>query len=196
LVRSDNPPETRNPWTAGRRRSFYIRGAKGVESDGIETFFSREVESSYAGLAQRIKNEREKFTNLSIAEVGAILRFVASQAVRTPAHHQCVDEQAGRPLDKHVFFNVMLRQMRRMCEVWATAPPKLLFFTTLPYVGEHFISGSHSVVVIQVRDNQVWTPITDPSPQISNLNDILLSPRYGFFRRLIFVCRCRLLTVT
>jgi len=178
---ADKPPEHRNPCSVGRGRSFYIRNVNGEENDGIERFLANQVETPFASLAQRIKRDREKFGNITGEEQGALLLFVAAQAVRTMAHKRCVDTQAGQPVDRNTFLRVMLRQMWTISDLWLKHPAKLRFFTTLPYIGEHFIAGDHPVLVIQVRDNPVWVPIDDPKAQITQLQDILSGPNYGFW---------------
>jgi Protein of unknown function (DUF4238) len=174
-------PVRRNPRSVGRRRSLYVRNVNGTEDDRIERFLSHEVETPFASLAQRIKNEREKFSDITAAEQAALLKFVASQAVRTLGHRHCVDIQAGWPVDGNTFLRVMMRQMWTMADIWLKNPPKLRFFTTLPYIGERFISGDHPVVVIHVRDNPVWVPTDDPKAEITQLSDLLTTPNCGFW---------------
>ena len=177
----DKPPEYRNPGSVGMRRNLYIRSVNGIEDDTIEKFLGREVEDSFAGISQRIKTEREKFeTNVSLEDASALLRFIASQAVRTLGHRQCVEIQAGRPVEKHEFHRTMFRLMRAMCDHWGKNPPYLKFVTTLPFVGEHFITGDSPVLILQIYDNAVWVPVAEPKRRISQLSDILNSPKYEF----------------
>jgi hypothetical protein len=92
----DKPPEYRNPDSVGKERNFYIRTVNGIEDDVIEKFLGREVENSFALLSQRVKNEREKFaTNLTVEEAATLMRFVASQAVRTTAHRDVLIRKLG-----------------------------------------------------------------------------------------------------
>jgi hypothetical protein len=183
------PPVPRRPKSVGLKRSLYIRNVNGVESDGIEGFFDREVEKSFALLSQRVRAEREKFGSISLEEGAALLRFIASQSVRTVAHRQCVDEQAGYEVNKNVFLDTMLRQMKQMCAAWAQNPPKLRFFTSLPYIGEYFISGDHPVVVIYQTDDKVFIPRDEPERRITQLSDILSRPNCGFWLPLSsYVC--------
>jgi hypothetical protein len=176
---SDKQPVYRNPGSVGRQRNLYIRNVNGLEDDRIETFLDREVENSFAGISQRVKTEREKFeTNVSIEDASALLRFIASQAVRTLGHRQCVDTQAGRPVEKHEFHRTMFRLMRAMCDHWGKNPPYLKFVTTLPFVGEHFITGDSPVLILQIYDNAVWAPVIDPELRITQLSDILNSPKH------------------
>lgn len=182
-------PEHRNPRSVGKKRSFYIRAVNGLENDHIEHFLATSIETPFATLSQRIKRERDKFSSITGEEEGILLRFVAAQAVKTLGHKQCVDTQAGQLVDRSIFLRVMLRQMWTIGDVWRKNPPSLRFFTTLPYVGEHLISGDHPVLVIQVRENPVWTPTDDPKQGITQLNEILSTPNWGFFIPLTpYVC--------
>jgi len=185
----DKPPVQRNPRSVGRQKSLYIRNVKGKENDGIEHFFSTWIETPFAGLAQRIKRERDEFFLGTAEEYGALLRFVGAQAVRTLGHKQCVDIQAGQSIDRNTFLRVMLRQMWTVGHVWRKNLPRVRFFTMIPYVGEFFISGDHPVLVIQVRDNSVWVPTDEPKQSITQLNDILNSPDWGFLLPLTpYIC--------
>src|SRR5204862_7945836 len=137
---ADKLPQRRNPRSVGLQRSLYIRSRNGEEDDRIEGLLGREVETPFANLARRIKCERQKFSSIDGQEQAALLKFIAAQAVRTLGHRRCVDTQAGRPVDRNTFLDVMMRQMWTMADIWLKNPPKLRFFTTLPYVGERFIS--------------------------------------------------------
>jgi hypothetical protein len=176
----DKPPEHRNPRSVGVQRSLYIRSVKGAEEDRIERFFADSIETPFASLVQRLKHERDEFGSLTSEEQGVLLRFVAAQAVRTLGHKHCLDIQAGQPVDRNTFLSVMLRQMWTIGDVWRKNLPRVRFFTMLPYVGEFFVSGDHPVLVIQVRDNSVWVPTDEPKQCITQLNDILTSPDWGF----------------
>jgi hypothetical protein len=178
---ANKPPVIRNPRTVGRQRSLYVRNVNGTEDDQVEKFFGREVEVPFASLARRVKNEREKFASIDSQEQTALLKFVAAQAVRTLGHRRCVDAQAGQPVDNNTFLRVMMRQLWTISDRWLRTLPKLRFFTTLPYVGEHFIGGDHPVTVIHVRENPVWIPRDEPKAGITQLNDILTNPNYGFW---------------
>jgi hypothetical protein len=187
---SDKPnPERRNPTTVGRSRSLYVRKQDGIEDDKVETFLGKEVETPFASLSLRIKNEREKLSTISGQEQIILTRFVASQAVRTLAHKRCIETQAERPVDTNTFVRVMVRQLWTMMDAWRKNPPRFHFYTSLPYVGEHFITGDSPVVVVRVNDNKVWVPTDRPTPGITQLNDILANPNYGFWVALSpYVC--------
>ena len=187
---ADKPtPELRNPASVGRRRSLYIREHNGVENDEVEDFFSQNVETLFAALSQRIKDEREKFSEISGTELGILGRFVASQTVRTLAHKQCIEEQAGGPVDRNTFLRVMGRKMWTMMDVWLKNRPKFYFYTPLPYVGEHFITGDNPVLVIQMNENQIWVPADTPNIVITDLGRILQNPNHGFWISLSpYVC--------
>src|SRR6266571_8487103 len=154
----NKPPVHRNPRSVGIQRSLYIRNFNGTEDDAIERFLANWIETPFASLVQRIKRERVEFGTVTGEEQGALLRFVAAQAVRTLGHKQCVDTQAGQPVDRNTFLRVMLRQMWTIGDVWRKNLPRVRYFTMLPYVGEFFVSGDHPVLVIQVRGNSVWVP--------------------------------------
>jgi hypothetical protein len=65
-----------------------------------------------------------------------------------------------------------------MCSHWGKNPPYLKFVTMLPIVGEHFITGDSPVLILQIYDNAVWVPVADPKLRITQLSDILNSPKY------------------
>ncbi len=186
---ADEAPKHRNPRSVGRERSLYIRSVNGEENDRVERFLASWIDAPFTSLSQRIKHERDEFAAITVEEQGALLRFVAAQAVRTLGHKQCVDTQAGRPVERNTFLQVMLRQMWTIGDVWRKSPPRLRFFTMLPYVGEHLISGDHPVLVIQVRDGTVWLPTDEPKQGITQLKDILTAPEWGFLLPLTpYVC--------
>lgn len=189
---ADKPePEHRNPESVGRLRNLYIRKQNGRENDHVEEFFERKVESAFAILSRRIKNERNRFSEISGAEEGTICSFVASQAVRTLAHKQCVEEQTGGPVDANTFARVMGRQMWAIVDFWRKNLPAVCFYTSLPYVGEHFITGDSPVLVAQMNDNLIWEPVASSDLRTTDLPDILNSARYGFSISLspyVYVC--------
>jgi hypothetical protein len=187
--RTGEEPEPRNPSRLGRSRSLYIRNINGVEDDRIESFLGREVEDRFAMLSRRVKRERNEISAISPREQADLLLFMASQAVRTLAHRQCVDTQAGKPVDKNIFLQVMFRQMWTMADVWGKNPPTIRFFTNLPYVRDQFITGDNPVVVIHVADNKVWVPTDSPQHKITHLRELLNSPNVGFWLSLSpYVC--------
>jgi hypothetical protein len=177
-------PAHRTPQTVGRKRSLYIREFNGIEDDKVEKFFNQEIETPFANLVQRVKNEREEFENINTPEQAALLKFAASQAVRTLAHRRCIDTQAGQEVDQNTFIRVMFRQIYTMADTWGKNPPKLRFFTTLPLISDYFISGDHPVYVIHLNDNVVWTPTAEPKRQITQLSDLLNMPNVGFWLHL------------
>ncbi len=183
-----NKVEYTNP-SAGRLRSLYIRTENGRESDSVETFFDKVIETPFALLSQRIVEERDQFRTISGDEQAALLKFIACQAVRTLAHKQCVDQQAGRPVSKEMFILTMLQMMRTITDAWLSAPPSLNFYTSLPYVGEQFITGDHPVVVTKANDNQIWSPSPNPSLEITRVTNLLADPRVEFLISLSpYVC--------
>ncbi|MGA2431479.1 MAG: DUF4238 domain-containing protein [Candidatus Acidiferrum sp.] len=186
---ADKPPKLRNPSTVGTRRSLYIKRQNGVEDDRIEDLFSKEVETPFAALSQRIRNESDKFSNITGEELGVLVRFVACQVVRTLAHKHCIEEQAGRPIDTDTFVRIMGRKISTLMNAWSKNPPKCRFYTPLPYVGEHFITGDNPVLAIQVNDNPVWLPTDTPKLGIIDLEEILANPEHGFLLSLSpYIC--------
>ena len=187
---ANKEPEERNPRSVGKQRNLYIRrNLKGEENDGIEKFLGSTIETPFATLSKRIKTEGGQFSDINPVERIALLLFVASQAVRTTAHKQCIDTQAGTPVHRHVFLNIMLRQTKAISDIWLKNAPLLRFFTSLPHVRERFITGDHPVIVIQVLDNVVWTPTDNPKAQITQLDVLLKNPNVGFWLPLTpYIC--------
>lgn len=165
----------------GRRRSLYVRRRNGVEDDKVEDFFQKSVETPFAALSQRIKEEQNRFSNITGPELGALCRFVASQTVRTLAHKQCIEQQAGGPVDTNTFVRVMLRKMWTLLNSWIQNPPNFHFYTSLRHVGDRFITGDSPVLVIQVKDNPIWVPTDTPSLEITDLSQILKNPSRRFW---------------
>jgi hypothetical protein len=180
----------RNPVKVGTHRNLYIRRSpNGTENDAVEKFFEKDVESSFAALSQRIKREQAQFSEISGTELGTLCRFVASQSVRTLAHKRCIEMQAGRPLDNNTFVRVMLRKMWTIMDFWIKNPPKVYFYTSLPYVGERYITGDSPVLIILMNDNPVWVPTNIPTLGITDVAEILKNPKYGFLVTLSpYVC--------
>lgn len=173
-------PEHRNPRSVGKKRSLYIRSRNGVENDQVEDFFDKAVESPFASLSQRIKEEQDKFTTLSNEEQVAIYRFTASQAVRTLGHRGCIDEQAGCSVDTNAFVSAMVRLMYTIWQAWLMKPPSIHFVTSLPHVGDQFITGDHPVLIIRNYENPIWTPTDDPRLCITDVREILGDPKSEF----------------
>lgn len=173
---TDKEPEYRNPASVGRHRNLYLWKMNGKQTDNVENFFGRHVETPFAVLSQRIKNERENFANISASEAGILARFVASQAVRTMAHKQCIEEQARGSVDANTFVRVMLRKTQTVINRWLNDTPIFDFVTPLPYIGETYITGDHPVLALIFNDNPLWVPIDTPQQGITSLADILNRP--------------------
>lgn len=156
----------------GRRRNFYVRIANGVEDDSIEKFFGKEVEDGFARVSQRIKAERQQ-VELSGVECGFLARFIAAQAVRTVSHQQCIEELAGAPVDRSTYLNLMVRQIWGITKAWNEAVPHFQFFTTLPFVTQHFITGDSPVLVFTSKDGTISTPMVEVLPTITMLPELL-----------------------
>jgi Protein of unknown function (DUF4238) len=173
-------PERRNPKNLGWTRSLYIVTRDGEETDKVEDFFSEQIETPFAILSRRIKEEQDKFATISGNELGILARFVASQAVRTLGHKECIEEQAQARVDTETFVRVMGRKTITLLSNWIQNPPALHFFTSLPHIGDRFITGDHPVVVTIENYNPVWVPRSEPTLGITNLTDILSNPKHGF----------------
>jgi len=171
--------EHRQPRTVGSLRSFYIRKQNGVETDNVERFFEK-IDTPFALISQRVRNEGSELGKLSRQEVSVIRSFVASQAVRTIAHKRCVEEQAGCKVDSGLFVSVMLRMLKMLFEAWRSKPPGLDFCTPLPLVGEQFITGDSPVAIVRMIDNPVVTLTAMETLQITRLEELLRAPGYSF----------------
>ncbi|MGH9741165.1 MAG: DUF4238 domain-containing protein, partial [Candidatus Acidiferrum sp.] len=91
---SGKPPLPLHPVKVGVMKDFYIRRRNGIKNDGIERLFGDYVEGEYAPVAKRLKEQKNNFT-LKVNDAPGLLKFAASQLVRTEAHFRCVSEQAG-----------------------------------------------------------------------------------------------------
>ena len=132
-------------------------------------------------LSQRVRLEKWEFSQLSIAELGTLLKFVACQAVRTVGHKQCVGTQAGREVDSNQFSDVMLRQMWTILRFWRDRSPNVHFYTSAPNVGELYITGDAPVLVIVLNeDNSIWVPDSQPVRGITDLTQVIHGRGYGF----------------
>jgi hypothetical protein len=189
---SKSDPELRKPSKVGRKRSFYIFEENGVETDKVEIFLDQHVENDFALLSRRIRKEANQFSKMSGDEAGVLMRFVASQAVRTLGHKSTMSEQAnGAPIDANTFVRVMVRKMKAILDYWTQNLPTIRFFTPLPNIGETFITGDHPVVVQLINDNLIWEPTSRPVQGITNLTDILQHPKHLFMLALSpYVCAC------
>jgi hypothetical protein len=169
------------PDSVGVKNDLYIFEENGVETDKVEIFFDQHIENDFAPLSRRIKEEADKFNEMTGDEAGVLMRFVASQAVRTLGHKATMSEQAnGAPIDANTFVRVMVRKMKMLLDYWTQNLPTIRFFIPLPNIGETFITGDHPVVVQLINDNEIWEPISRPVPGITNLTDILQHPKHTF----------------
>lgn len=180
VKRAGKDPTQRAPRSVGRKRNLYIRDRRGIETDEVERFFDKDVEGQFASLSQRVQAERDKLSTISAQELGALARFVASQAVRTLAHKQCIAEQAGRAVDNNTFVGVVLRQIRAIVNSWRDTLPKFDFYTPLPRVGDRYITRDHPVLVMVHNDGPIWLPQDASHQRITNLLEILANPRQEF----------------
>src|SRR5690348_11780330 len=74
--------EPRNPNSVGTRRNFYLWKRNGKQSDNVEEFLNRKVETPFASFSQRVKEEQDKLRVLSGTELVTLAKFVAFQTVR------------------------------------------------------------------------------------------------------------------
>jgi hypothetical protein len=72
----------------------------------------------------------------------------------------------------------MIRKMTAVLDGWLRNRPEFYFHTSLPYVGEQFITGDNPVRVVQTNDNIVWTPIDTPTLKITNVQEIVADPKH------------------
>src|SRR5579863_6369132 len=100
-----------HPRVVGKINDFYTRTIDGVDDDKIERFFGEFVEGEYSSVAKRIKAHKNEFV-LRREDIPILLKFVATQIVRTLAHRLCVDEQAGIEVPQGVFIHNMHRKMK------------------------------------------------------------------------------------
>lgn len=165
-----------HPRRVGKQLNFYVRDTNGVEDDKFENFFDKQVENSFGLLSRRVKQEQNHFSELTGKEQGALYNFVASQLVRTCANKRVMEEQVGRILSTNEFLTEMARQMLDIVRLWKIDPPRLDFYTTLPYVEEHFITGDNPVLVVQKHDNNLWAPTGNPKQEIEKVKKLLTDP--------------------
>jgi len=169
------------PESIGVKNDLYIFEENGVETDKVEVFLDQQVENGFAHLSRKIKADADKFSVMTGDEAGVLLRFIASQTVRTLGHKSTMSEQAnGAPIDASTFVHVMVRKMKMLLDSWTNNLPTIRFFTPLPNIGETYITGDHPVVVVLINDNEIWEPVSRPVQGITNLTDILQHPRHAF----------------
>jgi hypothetical protein len=172
-------PLLRKAGKVGKKRNFYIRTIDGVQNDAIEIFFGKAVETAFTDVSRKIKEHPEEI-DLSGTESGVLARFVAAQTVRTDAHRRCIDQQAGRPVDRDTYLNVMTRQMWTITKAWGESLPNAQFLTTLPYVAHQFITGDCPVLVFTSKQSAVLTPTVEATRTITPLPEILGSSQSEF----------------
>jgi hypothetical protein len=178
------------PENVGLKNDLYIFEDNGAETDKVEVFFGEHVENHFARLSRRIKEEADRFSQMSGDESGVLVRFVASQTVRTLGNKAAMSEQAnGAPIDANTFVPAMVQQMKMLLDYWTKNLPTIRFSTPLPNIGETFITGDHPVIVQRINDNLIWEPISRPEQGITNLTDILQHPKHAFMVALSpYVC--------
>jgi hypothetical protein len=178
-LHKDGPPQHLNPIVVGVMNKFYTQYINGIEDDSIENAFQSLVEDDYAPIAKRIKEEKIDFT-LTKEDVSILLKFVASQVVRTEAHRRCIDEQAGIAVGSDIFLHNMGRKLLKIIRAWQVRVPDIQLYTSLPLFGIHFITGDSPVVTFggTVENIAVERPFDMQS--IVNIDKILEDPNSGF----------------
>jgi hypothetical protein len=121
--------------------------------DGIEKFFGRFVEGDYAAVAKRITELKDEFV-LEPHEVPVLLKFVATQVVRTQAHLECINVQAGIRVPQGLFINAMHRKLKLIVDRWMRHTPDVILWTPLPYVNTQFIRGDNPVLCFSSAGEQ------------------------------------------
>lgn len=173
----DQPPKSLHPLSVGIANDFYTRTINGVKDDSIEKFFARFVEGDYASVAKRIKTQRNKFT-LDPDDIPILLKFVASQIVRSKAHFLCINEQAGTTVPPWIFLDNMLRKMEKLTTRWVTKAPDLRLWTALPDGAVQFITGDNPVICFADSSPSIIKPYTSHS--IISIDDLIETPHSGF----------------
>jgi hypothetical protein len=176
----DKPPISLHPLKVGVVKDFYTRSVDGADDDGIEKFFGRFVESEYAAIAKRLTALKDTFV-LEPLEVGVLLKFVVAQIVRTQAHRECINLQAGINVPQGIFIHNMHRKMKMIADRWLKHTPDVLLWTPLPYLGTQFITGDNPVVCFSTSEVQPRVAsLIPPTPKIVDLNVTLESSHNGF----------------
>jgi hypothetical protein len=148
----------RNPKTVGLLRNFYIRRTKGVENDAIEKFFGAAVEDGFAIFSQKVREDQHK-AKITGADLAYVAQFVATQIVRTVAHKECIDEQAGTSVERDARLFIMLRQALTLVDEWSKDLPSFHFYTALPGLTHRFITGDDP---IRGREHAEVAPVETP----------------------------------
>ena len=127
-----------------------------------------------------MKRDPSHFSILTAKEQGALLKFVASQIVRTRANQQSMEKQLGRPLSATEFLWEMGKQWKVILHSWQTDHPSLDFYTPLPCVGERFITGDDPVLLVVENNNPIWIPRDEPQRRIASPQAVLNNPGTSF----------------
>jgi Protein of unknown function (DUF4238) len=166
-----------HPRVVGKINDFYTRTINGVEDDGIERFFSTFVEGEYAAVAKRIKAEKSEFV-LQPSDVATLLKFVATQIVRTQAHLDCINEQAGMKVPRVTFHHNMHRKMKMIADRWMRHTPDVILWTPLPLLRCQFVTGDNPVLCFTHDEDA--PRVVSAMPKIIDLSVSLESSHNGF----------------
>jgi len=169
-----------HPRVVGKINDFYTRTINGVDDDEIEKFFNSFVEGEYAAIAKRIGEEKSEFV-LQPNDVATLLKFVATQVVRTQAHLHCINQQAGMKVPPEIFHHNIHRKMKMIADKWLRQTPDVILWTPLPRLRSHFITGDNPVLCFSHDKNapSVQRPVP-PMPKIIDLSVSLESSHNGF----------------
>jgi len=176
----DKPPISLHPLKVGVINDFYTRTVDGVEDDGVERFFSTFVEGAYAAVAKRMMELKGDFV-LQPLEIPALLKFVAAQIVRTQAHLDCINQQAGMEVPRGIFIHNMHRKMKLIVDRWERQIPDVILWTPLPYLATQFITGDNPVICFSHTEEEPRVhSLVPPEPKIVDLRVSLESSHNGF----------------
>ncbi len=180
FLNRDKPPISLHPARVGVINDFYTRTVDGVEDDGIEKFFSTFVEGDYATVAKRMKELKGDFV-LQPDEIPVLLKFVVAQIVRTEAHLECVNQQAGMEVPRGLFIHNMHRKMKLIVDRWRRQVPEVILWTPLPFLATQFITGDNPVLCFcRTQEEPRVQSLVPPEPIIIDLSVSLESSHNGF----------------
>jgi Protein of unknown function (DUF4238) len=171
-------PISLHPRTVGKLNDFYTQTIDGIDNDGVEKFFNKFVESQFANVARRIKDEKAEFV-LQPADVPVLLKFVAAQIVRTESHRDCINVQAGIKVPQGVFIHNMHRKMKMIADRWTRHMPDVVLWTSLPHLRSQFIMGDNPVLCFSHSDDSGVSSLP-PMPKIIDLKVSLESSQSRF----------------
>ena len=187
-LNEDRPPLPLSPKSVAVINKYYTRFINGIEDDSIENAFQTLVEDHYAPIARRIKEQKSDF-ELTTEDVPVLLKFVAAQVVRTEAHRRCIEEQAGTAVSSDIFLHNIGRKLLKIVAAWKESLPDMTLYTSLPFVGSHFITGDSPVIAFGGKTDHSVIERPADMQTIVNIDKILEDPNSGFILPLSpYVC--------